>query len=78
MGGAKARERQDVDLQGAIVTVLQAADTTQIGVCGLVIHETPNTLQLITVDNAIKRIPKRSCEVTFQYADSCRVRRWVS
>lgn len=54
------------DLTGALVTLASAACPSMVGVSGLVVMETKNTLQIIMKDNKLRLIPKSGSSFSFQ------------
>ncbi|MCS7097649.1 MAG: ribonuclease P protein subunit [Candidatus Methanomethyliaceae archaeon] len=53
------------NLVGLNIEVTSSTDPTQIGVRGIVVDETANLLIISTMDNKVKKIPKRNCIFTF-------------
>ncbi len=56
-----------IDLTGALPTVVDARCPSQIGLCGLVVRETAETIQLLTVENQLKRVPKKNTTICFTH-----------
>ena len=54
------------DLTGALLTVASAACSSHLGVRGIVLMETKNTLQIISPDNRLRLIPKAGSSFKFE------------
>ena len=55
------------ELTGALVTVASAQCPGHVGVTGLVVMETKNTLQIIGQDNKLRLIPKTGSSFSFRH-----------
>jgi len=55
------------ELTGALVTVASAHCPGHVGLTGLVVMETKNTLQIIGEDNKLRLIPKTGSSFSFQH-----------
>ncbi|KAI5060506.1 hypothetical protein GOP47_0024926 [Adiantum capillus-veneris] len=60
-----------LDLHGAYLAVVQAKIDNQVGVEGIMIRETANTLALITKNDTLKVIPKTSSVFVFRLDNMC-------
>lgn len=56
-----------IDLTGALPTVVSARCPSQIGLSGVVVRETSETIQLLTVENKLKRVPKKNTTICFAH-----------
>lgn len=54
------------DYHGALMKVTRAANPNLVGIQGYVVMESRNTLQIITVEDVLKIIPKRKTTFSFQ------------
>jgi len=54
------------DLTGALVTTSSASCPSMVGVSGIVVMETKNTLQILMKDNKLRLIPKSGSSFSFQ------------
>ena len=54
------------DLTGALLTVASASCSSHLGVRGIVLMETKNTLQIISPDNRLRLIPKAGSSFQFE------------
>ncbi|KAA6404343.1 MAG: hypothetical protein EZS28_000136 [Streblomastix strix] len=53
------------DIHGAYIEVVQSKCTSMIGLNGIIIRETQNTLTIVTPKNVTKIIPKQICDFHF-------------
>ncbi|KAH7331725.1 hypothetical protein KP509_20G048100 [Ceratopteris richardii] len=58
-----------LDLHGAYLAVVQAKIDNQVGVEGIMIRETTNTVTIVTKEDKIKVIPKRGSVFVFRLDD---------
>eukprot|EP01046_Picozoa_sp_COSAG06_P045115 COSAG06_NODE_6186_length_3060_cov_2.881121_3_plen_273_part_00 len=56
-----------IDLTGALPTVVEARCPSHVGLCGLVVRESAETIQLLTVKNKLKRVPKKHTVICFTH-----------
>ncbi|KAK6106563.1 hypothetical protein QQG55_24710 [Brugia pahangi] len=54
------------DYHGCLLMIVEAANPTQVGICGIVIRETRQTFMLITKQDRLLTIPKQ--DTIFQFA----------
>ena len=54
-------------LSGWCCAVVEHNCASLVGLRGLVLRETANTLQLLTVENALKTLPKKSAVLCFAH-----------
>ena len=59
------------DFHGAIFRVINASCSTHIGVEGIVIMETKNTIQIISKDNVMRILPKSGSTFCFKVGEYC-------
>ena len=52
-----------IDLTGSLPTVVAARCRDQVGLKGLAVRETSQTLQLLTTENKLKRVPKKGTTI---------------
>ncbi|KAJ7258098.1 Rof/RNase P-like protein [Mycena haematopus] len=53
------------DFHGCIMTVHQSKNTANLGISGIVIHETEGTFKVVTKENKLKILPKQNSIFTF-------------
>ena len=67
------KKQKDVDLRGAVVTVARAKVQSQLGLRGLVIGESANTLTIVTTENRFRCLVKHDCLIASASANGRRV-----
>lgn len=63
------KQLQSADYHGALLTIIEARNSTLIGKTGIVIQETRNTLKMATPRDIILVVPKVDCLFAFELAD---------
>ena len=58
-----------IDLTGALPTVVAARCPSHVGLRGLVVRETAQTIQLLSVENKLQRVPKKFTTICFAHRD---------
>ena len=66
--GAPMPGPQDsIDLTGALPTIIEARCPSHVGLSGLVVQETAEMVKLLTVENKLKRVPKKHTTICFAH-----------
>jgi RNase P/RNase MRP subunit p29 len=67
------KKQKDVDLRGAVITVARAKVQSQLGLRGLVIGESVDTLTIVTTENRFRCLVKHDCLIASASANGRRV-----
>lgn len=74
-GPGQAKQRRAVvetlDLHGALLSVPRASQPALVGATGIVVRETPRTLQVVTRAGRVRTLPKRCCDFVVHLTDAC-------